>query len=44
MKEFAIAVAVILVIGGCTYFEYSLWHECRATNSFFYCLRVLGNH
>lgn len=24
------------------WWQYSLWDECRSTNSFFYCLRVLS--
>ncbi len=24
------------------YYEYSMWDECRETNSFWYCVRVLG--
>lgn len=34
------AVAAILVISG--WYEISLWNECRDTNSWYYCIRVLG--
>lgn len=41
-KPYAIAfVAFFLVMAG-LYVELMLWDECRQTNSFFYCLRVLG--
>lgn len=39
---FAILAGVVIVIGGGIAWEVSLWHECRATNSFWYCMRVLG--
>lgn len=39
-KVGAIVVAVIIVLGA--WWEVSLWKECRANNSFFYCARVLG--
>jgi hypothetical protein len=35
--------AVILVlITFILWYEYNLWDECLDTNSFWYCLRVLG--
>lgn len=37
----AIAFAVA-VFGGMIWWEWSLWSECRAVNSFWYCLRVLS--
>jgi hypothetical protein len=43
MKDYILPVTIILfAIGLVVYFEYSLWTECRQTNSFFYCVRVLG--
>lgn len=43
MKEdrvFAIGLVVIILFA--LYYEVSVWRECRQTNSWFYCMRVLG--
>lgn len=37
-----LTVFVLSLLGGCVYWEYSLWSECRITNSFWYCARVLN--
>lgn len=42
MKVFAISALVAIVIGGCIYLEVGVWNECRQTNSWFYCMRILG--
>lgn len=42
MRVILIILVVIGLIGLGTWNEISLWNECRATNSFFYCARVLG--
>ena len=34
-----IVVVVLLTIG---YINFSVWMECRTTNSFFYCMQVLN--
>jgi len=40
---FVLLVLFIAVcISGGVYWEISLWKECRVTNSFWYCVRVLG--
>jgi uncharacterized membrane protein YiaA len=31
----------LMFFAGVVVYEVSLWNECRATNSFFYCIRVL---
>lgn len=36
-----IVLGVVAVIGLTVWYEASLWNECRRTNSFFYCARVL---
>lgn len=43
----ALALIGVLVlastaVGGCVAMEVKLWNECRASNSWFYCLRVLS--
>ena len=43
MRSFALLVLILLLIGGAVWWEVSLWNECRATHSWFYCVRVL-NH
>lgn len=46
MKEIVLSVvamiAVFAIIGGSIWWEASLFFECRETNSFFYCMRVLA--
>lgn len=32
----------VAMLGGVFLYERMLWDECRATNSWFYCVRVLG--
>lgn len=32
----------IAIFGSAFLYERMLWNECRATNSWFYCVRVLG--
>lgn len=33
---------VAIFLGLITWWNISLWEECRATNSFWYCVRVLS--
>ena len=35
----AFVLAIALLIG---WYEITVWEECRVTNSFMYCMRVLG--
>jgi hypothetical protein len=42
LKTIGIAVLVIAAIAGAIYLEIGVWQECRATNSWFYCMRVLS--
>lgn len=32
----------VIAIALAIWWEYGLWNECRETNSFWYCMRVLG--
>lgn len=34
------AAAVLLVLG--IWWEISIWNECRETNSYMYCVRLMG--
>lgn len=36
------ALAIIVLLAFTVWWEASLWSECRATNSFWYCVRVLN--
>lgn len=38
------ALAIVTVGAVCIgiYYEMAMWQECRETNSFWYCMRVLG--
>lgn len=38
----SIVLAVVALIGIGIYWEISGWQECRQTNSWSYCVRVLG--
>jgi hypothetical protein len=38
----ATAALTVAVIVGIIAYERMLWNECRLTNSWFYCVRVLG--
>jgi len=42
MKPVAIIAGVLALVSVGIYWEISLWSECRATNSWLYCVRVLG--
>lgn len=42
LKVVGILALPVAILVGCVLFEVSLWNECRQTNRFFYCLRVLG--
>ena len=46
MKTFfgvlAIAVVLLSIVVAAVAYEVMLWNECRGTNSWFYCMRVLG--
>lgn len=35
--------AVLAVMLGSCAIKFSVWRECRATNSFFYCAHLIGN-
>lgn len=37
-----VGLLVILILAASVAWEYSVWEECRQTNSFLYCLRVLS--
>jgi hypothetical protein len=36
-------IAFFILITFVLWYEVTVWTECRQTNSFMYCLRVLGN-
>jgi len=42
MRAIYIAIPLV-VISGLVYLEIGLWQECRMTNSWFYCMRILGS-
>lgn len=37
---FAVGIGALIALGG--WWEWSLWSECRADHSFWYCARVLN--
>lgn len=40
MASGVVAVAALIAIG--IYYEIAVWQECRTTNSWMYCMRVLS--
>ncbi len=43
MKSALIVFGAVAVIGLAVWYEVTLWQECRADHSWFYCLRVLSH-
>jgi len=41
LGQVIVAIFVIAIIALPVSCEYKVWKECRATNSYFYCVRVL---
>ena len=42
MKVAALWVLMVALVVGAIAYEVMVWKECRQSNSFFYCLRVLS--
>lgn len=42
LMAFGIVALIIAAIVSMIYLEIGVWQECRATNSWFYCMRVLS--
>lgn len=42
LKVLGLAVVVIAFVAIGIYYEMAVWQECRATNSWLYCMRVLS--
>jgi hypothetical protein len=40
--QYLILAAVVIAFTVGIYIQFSVWMECRATNSFFYCMRALS--
>jgi hypothetical protein len=41
-NEFLLVGVIVIAISVVAYFNYSVWKECRETNSFFYCLQLMN--
>jgi hypothetical protein len=39
-----IVVVVLIVVAVSVYLEISVWNECRQTNSFWYCMRMMSKN
>lgn len=35
-------IGTLAVVVGLTWLQIDVWNECRSTNSFWYCMRVLS--
>lgn len=42
MKYVMYLLLAFVILGGVIYLQANIWNECRQTNSFLYCLRVLS--
>lgn len=42
MKNALMVLGIVLFIGGITAYNISIWKECRQTNSWGYCMKVLS--
>lgn len=42
MKEIIAVAAIFGAVAVSVYISVEVWTECRATNSFFYCLRLVA--
>jgi hypothetical protein len=42
LKLGGIVIAVVAFFAIGIYYEMAVWQECRQTNSWFYCMRVLS--
>jgi len=42
IKKYLVLGVVVIVVLAIGYVNFSVWMECRATNSFFYCVQVLS--
>lgn len=42
MKDLFIILGVVALLALGALYEISLWNECRQTNPWFYCMRVLS--
>jgi hypothetical protein len=41
LKPIAILIAIAVIVTAAVALEISVWNECRADHSFFYCLRMM---
>lgn len=39
-----VIVVVLIWVSVSVYLEISVWKECRQTNSFWYCMRMMSKH
>ncbi len=39
-----VIVGVLIWVSVSVYLEISVWNECRQTNSFWYCMRMMSKH
>jgi hypothetical protein len=42
MKQALIVIGIVAFLGLAVWYEVEMWSECRQTNSFWYCMRVLS--
>lgn len=42
--KFAAILGVLVMIGGAVCIQVAVWNECRAHDSFFYCLALTSSH
>jgi hypothetical protein len=42
IKLIGAGVLIVVVVGSVVYYELAVWGECRQTNTWWYCLRILS--
>ena len=42
MKELAWIAGIVAVVGLIVWYEVAVWNECRSTNSWLYCVRIIS--
>ncbi|QTZ83278.1 hypothetical protein phiGM223_12 [Pseudomonas phage phiGM22-3] len=42
LSNWLVIVALCALVAGCVAWNVSLWNECRASNSWMYCMHVLS--
>jgi len=42
LSSIAVVLLIVTIIGLGLWYNVAVWNECRATNSFFYCMKLMS--